>query len=38
MTDLAPKGSAFTLTDSNNCKGIAVLMMMFHHLFNDYEE
>ena len=38
MTDLAPKGSAFTLTDSNICKGIAVLMMMFHHLFNDYEE
>lgn len=29
---------AFTFDDTNICKGIAVLMMMFHHLFNDYEE
>lgn len=28
----------FTLADTHVCKGLAVLMMMFHHLFNDYEE
>lgn len=28
----------FTKEDSNLCKGIAILMLLFHHLFNDYEE
>ena len=28
----------FTKKDTNRCKGIAILMMLFHHLFNDYEE
>ena len=30
--------SGFTITDSNILKGIAILLMLFHHLFNDYEE
>lgn len=28
----------FTKAETNRCKGIAILMMLFHHLFNDYEE
>lgn len=28
----------FTKRDTNVCKGIAILMMLFHHLFNDYGE
>lgn len=28
----------FTKEETNRCKGIAILMMLFHHLFNDYEE
>ncbi len=28
----------FTKAQTNQCKGIAILMMLFHHLFNDYEE
>lgn len=32
------KGAGFSLADTSICKGIAVLMMLFHHLFNDYPE
>ena len=32
------KGTGFTPADTSICKGIAVLMMLFHHLFNDYPE
>lgn len=32
------KGAGFTPADTSICKGIAVLMMLFHHLFNDYPE
>lgn len=28
----------FTKAETNRCKGIAIIMMLFHHLFNDYEE
>ena len=28
----------FTKKESNICKGIAIFLMIFHHLFNDYEE
>ena len=28
----------FTKKETNFCKGIAILLMLFHHLFNDYEE
>lgn len=28
----------FTKRDTNICKGAAILMMLFHHLFNDYGE
>lgn len=28
----------FTFADTSVCKGIAVLMMLFHHLFNEYGE
>ena len=29
---------AFSVKDSTVGKGIAILLMLFHHLFNDYEE
>lgn len=32
------KGAGFTPADTSICKGISVLMMLFHHLFNDYPE
>ena len=28
----------FTKKDTDFCKGIAIILMLFHHLFNDYEE
>ena len=28
----------FTKRETNFCKGIAIILMLFHHLFNDYEE
>ena len=28
----------FTKEETNFCKGIAIVMMLFHHLFNDFEE
>ncbi len=28
----------FSIKESNLCKGIAIILMLFHHLFNDYEE
>ncbi len=28
----------FTKRESNFCKGIAIILMLFHHLFNDFEE
>ena len=28
----------FTKKDTDFCKGIAIVLMIFHHLFNDYEE
>ena len=28
----------FTKREADICKGIAICMMLFHHLFNDYEE
>lgn len=28
----------FTKEETNFCKGIAIIMMLFHHLFNDFEE
>lgn len=28
----------FTKEKTNFCKGIAIIMMLFHHLFNDFEE
>ena len=27
-----------TKEETNICKGIAIIMMLFHHLFNDFEE
>ena len=32
------KKSMFTKKDTDFCKGIAIVLMIFHHLFNDYEE
>lgn len=34
---LTPK-SALSIADSMTAKGIAIILMLFHHLFNDYEE
>lgn len=28
----------FTKNETNICKGIAIILMLFHHLFNDFEE
>lgn len=28
----------FTKKETNICKGIAIILMLFHHLFNDFEE
>lgn len=28
----------FTKAETRFCKGIAIILMLFHHLFNDYEE
>lgn len=28
----------FTKRETNFCKGIAIILMLFHHLFNDFEE
>lgn len=42
MAEIAQQGRAdsreFTRFHSNVCKGLAVLMLLFHHLFNDYPE
>lgn len=28
----------FTKRETNICKGVAIILMLFHHLFNDFEE
>ena len=42
MAECVQQGSAgsneFTRFHSNICKGLAILMLLFHHLFNDYPE